>query len=117
MIFRLTVLGAGYLGITHAACMASLGFSVLGVDTDAAKVDQLNAGRLAIYEPGLEELLRAGLSAGRLSSPPPTVRPPRSAMCISFVPAPLSSRAAVMLICPRCRPAWMRSHHCWTGRA
>jgi UDPglucose 6-dehydrogenase len=66
VIFRLTVLGAGYLGITHAACMASLGFNVLGVDTDAGKVDQLNAGRLAIYEPGLEELLRAGLSAGRL---------------------------------------------------
>jgi UDPglucose 6-dehydrogenase len=34
---RLTVLGTGYLGLTHAACMASLGFEVLGVDTDAAK--------------------------------------------------------------------------------
>src|SRR5437773_1026894 len=63
---RLTVLGAGYLGITHAACMASLGFDVLGVDTDAARVDQLNAGHLPIYEPGLEELLRAGLGAGRV---------------------------------------------------
>ncbi len=63
---RLTVLGAGYLGITHAACMASLGFDVLGVDTDGAKVGQLNAGHLPIYEPGLGELLRAGLDAGRL---------------------------------------------------
>jgi len=63
---RLTVLGAGYLGITHAASMASLGFDVLGVDTDAARVDQLNAGHLPIYEPGLEELLRAGLGAGRV---------------------------------------------------
>ena len=63
---RLTVLGAGYLGITHAASMASLGFDVLGVDTDAARVDQLNAGHLPIYEPGLEELLRAGLDAGRV---------------------------------------------------
>src|SRR4029077_11452616 len=63
---RLTVLGAGYLGITHAACMASLGFDVLGVDTDAARVDQLNSGHLPIYEPGLEELLRSGLSAGRV---------------------------------------------------
>jgi UDPglucose 6-dehydrogenase len=63
---RLTVLGAGYLGITHAACMASLGFEVLGVDTDHEKVDQLNAGRLPIYEPGLGELLRAGLDAGRV---------------------------------------------------
>src|SRR5262245_13401548 len=63
---RLTVLGAGYLGITHAACLASLGFDVLGIDTDAARVDQLNAGHLPIYEPGLEELLRAGLGAGRV---------------------------------------------------
>ena len=63
---RLTVLGAGYLGIAHAACMASLGFDVLAVDTDSRKVDQLNAGRLPIYEPGLEELLHEGLAAGRV---------------------------------------------------
>jgi UDPglucose 6-dehydrogenase len=63
---RLTVLGAGYLGITHASCMASLGFEVLGVDTDAGKVAQLNAGQLPIYEPGLRELLSDGLRGGRL---------------------------------------------------
>jgi UDPglucose 6-dehydrogenase len=63
---RLTVLGSGYLGITHAACMASLGFDVLGVDTDSRKVDQLNAGELPIYEPGLEELLREGLGGRRV---------------------------------------------------
>ena len=66
MVLRLTVLGAGYLGITHAACMASVGFDVLGVDTDASRVDQLNAGQSPVFEPGLEDLLRAGLSAGRL---------------------------------------------------
>jgi UDPglucose 6-dehydrogenase len=63
---RLTVLGSGYLGITHAAAMASLGFGVLGVDTDPGRVDRLNAGELPIYEPGLGELLRGGLAAGRL---------------------------------------------------
>jgi UDPglucose 6-dehydrogenase len=46
--------------------MASLGFEVLGVDTDQSKVDQLNAGHLPIYEPGLRELLRAGLEARRV---------------------------------------------------
>ena len=62
---QLTVLGTGYLGITHAACLASLGFGVLGVDTDPEKVSQLTAGHLPIYEPGLGELVRAGLdSAG-----------------------------------------------------
>jgi UDPglucose 6-dehydrogenase len=64
---RLTVLGTGYLGATHAACMASLGFGVLGVDTDARKVDQLNAGHLPISEPGLKELLLSGLDSGRLA--------------------------------------------------
>jgi UDPglucose 6-dehydrogenase len=63
---RLTVLGSGYLGITHAAAMASLGFDVLGVDTDPGRVDRLNRGELPIYEPGLGELLRSGLAAGRL---------------------------------------------------
>ena len=63
---RLTVLGTGYLGITHAACMASLGFDVLGVDTNEAKVGHLNAGQIPIYEPGLKELLCGGLKSGRL---------------------------------------------------
>src|SRR5215469_4882815 len=63
---RLTVLGTGYLGITHAACMASEGFEVLGLDIDADKVAGLNAGEVPIFEPGLEELLTAGLSSGRL---------------------------------------------------
>ena len=96
--------------------MASLDFNVLGVDTDAAKVDQLNAGRLAIYEPGLEELLRAGLSAGRLKFTT-SYREAAAVGDVHFIcTGTPSSRAAVMLICPRCRPAWMRSHHCWTGR-
>jgi UDPglucose 6-dehydrogenase len=64
---RLTVLGTGYLGMTHAACMASEGFEVLGVDTDAEKVARLNAGDVPIFEPGLGELLASGLASGRLS--------------------------------------------------
>jgi UDPglucose 6-dehydrogenase len=63
---RLTVLGTGYLGMTHAACMASEGFEVLGFDIDAGKVARLNAGDVPIFEPGLEELISAGLSSGRL---------------------------------------------------
>ena len=64
---RLTILGTGYLGATHAACMTSLGFEVLGVDTAPGKVAQLNAGHLPFYEPGLSELLRSGLDSGRLT--------------------------------------------------
>jgi UDPglucose 6-dehydrogenase len=64
---RLTVLGTGYLGMTHAACMASEGFEVLGFDTDAEKVAGLRSGKVPIFEPGLEELLQEGLRSGRLA--------------------------------------------------
>jgi len=63
---RITVLGTGYLGATHAACMAELGFTVLGMDSDPEKVVMLSAGRLPLYEPGLEELIRRHLKSGRL---------------------------------------------------
>nr|MDQ2876687.1 UDP-glucose 6-dehydrogenase [Actinomycetota bacterium] len=66
MARRLTVLGTGYLGTTHAACMAELGFEVLGVDVDAARISALSAGRLPFYEPDLEPLLQRGLASGRL---------------------------------------------------
>jgi UDPglucose 6-dehydrogenase len=65
-MIRLSVIGTGYLGVAHAACLASLGFEVLGLDTDAGKVATLAAGKLPFYEPGLPELLHAGLTSGRL---------------------------------------------------
>ena len=66
MTYRLTVLGTGYLGATHAVCMAELGYDVLGMDVDSAKVASLAAGEVPFYEPGLEPLLRKNLDAGRL---------------------------------------------------
>jgi UDPglucose 6-dehydrogenase len=63
---RLTVLGTGYLGATHAVCMASLGFEVLGLDVDESKIARLSAGEVPFYEPGLEALLRKTLASGRL---------------------------------------------------
>ncbi|HEY2519940.1 MAG TPA: UDP-glucose/GDP-mannose dehydrogenase family protein [Streptosporangiaceae bacterium] len=64
---RITVLGAGYLGTAHAACLAELGFEVLGVDVNPVRVDALNRGELPFYEPDLEPLLQSGLKSGRLS--------------------------------------------------
>ncbi|MEV0191695.1 UDP-glucose/GDP-mannose dehydrogenase family protein [Kitasatospora purpeofusca] len=66
MRHRLTVIGSGYLGITHAACMAELGHEVLGLDIDEDRVHSLNRGELPIHEQGLGELLRRNLAAGRL---------------------------------------------------
>ena len=63
---RLTVIGTGYLGATHAICMAVMGFDVLGVDVDAGKVDKLNSGEVPFFEPGLPELLSKALESGRL---------------------------------------------------
>lgn len=63
---RISVIGTGYLGATHAAAMAELGFDVVGVDTDPAKVELLSAGRVPFYEPGLEELIARHLATGRL---------------------------------------------------
>ena len=54
---RLTVIGTGYLGTTHAVCMAVLGFEVLGVDVDERKVERLASGEVPFFEPGLPELL------------------------------------------------------------
>ncbi|MEV7084410.1 UDP-glucose/GDP-mannose dehydrogenase family protein [Streptomyces sp. NPDC093085] len=60
------MIGTGYLGATHAVCMAALGFRTLGMDVDTEKVRALSAGRLPFYEPGLETLLREQLASGRL---------------------------------------------------
>ena len=64
---RITVLGTGYLGTAHAACLAEMGFEVLGIDVDPLRVGALTRGDLPFYEPGLEALLQAGLASGRLS--------------------------------------------------
>ncbi|MEU6843719.1 UDP-glucose/GDP-mannose dehydrogenase family protein [Streptomyces sp. NPDC046716] len=68
---KITVIGTGYLGATHAAAMAELGFEVLGLDVVPEKIEMLTRGEVPMYEPGLEEILRkhvAGIegSTGRL---------------------------------------------------
>jgi len=67
MKLKVSVIGTGYLGATHAACMSSLGFEVIGVDVDAAKIQLLTAGRVPFYEPDLEDLLQKEIASGRLT--------------------------------------------------
>lgn len=63
---KISVIGAGYLGATHAACMAELGFEVVGVDVEPERVERLNAGILPFHEPGLDEMLESHVRDGRL---------------------------------------------------
>ncbi|MEK0088079.1 UDP-glucose dehydrogenase family protein [Corynebacterium sp. KPL4072] len=63
---RMSVIGTGYLGATHAACMAELGHEVLGVDVDENKISALKSGQVPFYEPGLPEVLERNIEAGRL---------------------------------------------------
>ncbi|MGV0618011.1 UDP-glucose/GDP-mannose dehydrogenase family protein [Mycolicibacterium elephantis] len=63
---RVSVIGTGYLGAVHAACMASLGHEVVGYDTDSTKVQTLARGASPFFEPGFEELLQSVLATGQL---------------------------------------------------
>ncbi|MDE2149942.1 MAG: UDP-glucose/GDP-mannose dehydrogenase family protein [Gammaproteobacteria bacterium] len=63
---KVTVFGSGYVGLVTAACLADVGNHVLCVDIDAAKIAQLTAGRVPIFEPGLTELVRKNAGEGRL---------------------------------------------------
>src|SRR5262249_55556020 len=60
------VIGTGYLGLTHAVCMAEFGHDVVALDSDAQKIARAARGEVPFFEPGLEPLLRKNLEAGRL---------------------------------------------------
>ncbi|HXR68528.1 MAG TPA: UDP-glucose 6-dehydrogenase, partial [Dermatophilaceae bacterium] len=66
MPLTVSVIGTGYLGVVHAACMADLGHTVIAVDTDAAKVESLSRGMPSMFEPGLDDLMARVLPTGRL---------------------------------------------------
>jgi UDPglucose 6-dehydrogenase len=63
---QISVIGCGHMGATYAACMASVGHAVVGVDTDSGRVELLNSGRTWFHEPGLDALLAENIKAGRL---------------------------------------------------
>ncbi len=63
---KLTVIGSGYVGLVTGVCLADTGNDVVGLDQDASKVEMLNRGECVIFEPGLGEILRSNMSAGRL---------------------------------------------------
>ena len=65
-LMNVTIFGTGYVGLVTGACFAEVGHNVVCVDVDAAKVEQLKAGVLPIYEPGLESIVLSNFQAGNL---------------------------------------------------
>lgn len=63
---RLAIVGTGYVGLVTGTCLAEMGNTVVCIDTDSAKVSQLQSGIIPIYEPGLKELIESNVSEGRL---------------------------------------------------
>ncbi|WP_446808894.1 UDP-glucose dehydrogenase family protein [Methylomonas sp. 2BW1-5-20] len=64
---KITVFGSGYVGLVTGACLAEVGNQVLCMDVDQRKIDQLKQGIIPIYEPGLDEMVKDNVAAGRLS--------------------------------------------------
>ena len=63
---NVTIIGTGYVGLVSGACLADAGNTVLCLDTNAGKISQLNEGKIPIFEPGLEPIVRRNREAGRL---------------------------------------------------
>ena len=62
---NVVMIGSGYVGLVSGACFAEFGANVTCVDKDINKIDQLNAGGIPIYEPGLDDLVVRNIKAGR----------------------------------------------------
>src|SRR5580700_77236 len=95
---KLTIIGTGYVGLVTGACFADVGHEVVCVDRDEAKVKLLQAGGIPIYEPGLEELVKKNVSAGRLNFTASTAEGvERSDVIFIAVPTPPQPDGAVDL--------------------
>ena len=120
---RMTVIGCGYLGATHAACMAELGHDVLGVDVDAAKTSALAAGEVPFFEPGLDDVLRRNIAAGRLRFTTDTAEAARFArvhfLCVGTPQQPTSGAADLTALrtAVRALVGHLRGRHLLVGKS
>ena len=64
---QICMIGAGYVGLVSGACFSDFGWTVTCVDKDRGRIDMLHAGRMPIYEPGLDDLVARNVANGRLA--------------------------------------------------
>ena len=95
---NISIFGLGYVGVVTAACLARDGHEIVGVDVNPEKVAAIAAGRSPIVEPGLAELLRAGVAAGRIrATTDVTAAVDESEVSLISVGTPSSDRGAPYL--------------------
>src|SRR5271156_396851 len=66
LLMKLSVIGCGYVGLVTGSCLAEAGHEVIATDNDVARIATLNAGKLPIYEPGLDGIVERVVETGRL---------------------------------------------------
>src|SRR5216683_5881543 len=76
---RIAMIGTGYVGLVSGTCLADFGHQVVCVDKDATKIERLRRGECPIYEPGLQDLVRSNVTAGRLAFATEIAEPVRTA--------------------------------------
>jgi len=64
---KIAIIGTGYVGLVTGTCLSDFGLEVICVDKDNKKIECLNSGKVPIYEPNLEALIKKNVIAGRLS--------------------------------------------------
>ena len=90
---KIAIIGAGYVGLVSGACFSEFGHEVICIDNDTGKINELQAGRIPIYEPGLETLIQKNCNEKRLAfTADPTAAIPRADTIFIAVGTPTSRR-------------------------
>lgn len=92
---KITIFGTGYVGLVTGACLADVGHHVLCMDVDQGKIEKLKNGQIPIYEPGLDNIVKHTVEAGRLAF---TTTPRKRSSTVPFSLSPLARHRMKMVL-------------------